>query len=303
MTYSNKEKTNYTDTKTIVSTTNLNNNVSYIPSYYSLGYTIDFDQKDIDIIKKITDTYETDNDTLLGFISLDQDPNFSSYEIKTKENSASYLMLFNRTEKGVNYSINDNLTTTGEISSTIGFNKKIEPGFVFCGDLRIAAEQSLNYEKELNKTKLEGNISTGVLADMSIKTGVLKPGVGIGIKANYGISADSKLNDNLMVGMSHSGYVVSTPVSTDTGLNTSFGFKYRKDNDLAFTGNVFVAKENQKLSIGLFNEQTENNTGLGISLGAKYKRNEFNISYSTKKDKLNPTKNINYIGIGANIKL
>lgn len=209
------------------------------------------------------------------------------------------FMLFNRYERGIQTKINDNLSTTGQLSSTIGLNARPFDGIVFCGDLRLAAEESLNYSQQYGATEIKADINGGILADMSIKTGVLKPGIGLGAKGNADLSIMTHLTDNLSVGANTSGYVVSTPVSTDYGATAGIGVAYNKDNVSIF-GNLNTAIDKQRLYIGQLDEMTENSTLLNALIGVRVNKNTFQAGYTAQKDALNPTKNKNIFTLSVN---
>lgn len=240
---------------------------------------------------------ETDNSTYYNNNKLI----LNTTEIKNKlvnmyknasENIFRNFMIFNRNELGVQTKINNSLSTTGQVSSTIGLNTRPLDGLVFCGDLRLAAEQSLNYNKSIGQSELNANINAGLITDMSIKTGVLKPNVAFGGKGNADVSIMTHISDNVSVDASSSGYVVATPVSTDYGVAGKLGLKYKSEyGSETIFGNIHAGIDRQNIHIGTLDELTENKINLGGELGLQQKNLSVAIGCNYEKDRINPTKN------------
>lgn len=305
----------YKSNKTILNTTNIYNPMQKYTKYNAFNVEYhDYDAESIEAAQTMLDESfnsqlqylqeGTEEDIYNKYFKLDAADHVEEEKVRknTDRNSFRNFMLFNRSERGTQTPINDNLSTTGQISSTVGLNLRPFDGLVFCGDMRLTAEQSLNYKKNFRNSELKADINGGIVADMSIKTGVLKPCIAFGGKGNADVSIMTKVNDKMAVGANTSSYVVVTPVSTDYGTTGGVTVNY-KNKDYAIFGNVNAGIEKQKLHIGLINEQTENNIGWNALLGVSNKRGSLQVGYSDKINIINPTHNKNMFTLGVNVNL
>ncbi len=201
---------------------------------------------------------------------------------------------------GENVSLNHVFKSTLLGGVTIGINSP-----TVYGDARIIVEEGLRLNNRIGNVNLENTISSGIGADLRYTGGAQKGGISPVAKFNAGTVFEYNNCDNLTFGAEVKGYGVVTKPSKEAGVEGSIYGVYRPANsDVTIFGNVNAGLERQRLTIGGFNEQTENNlklnTSLGIQLNPKW---TISAGYSRELDKLNPTRNNSAFSLGCKIVL
>ena len=217
-----------------------------------------------------------------------------------------YLSTFFKGSVGKNTTLlkNDNIELTNATKATaIG-------GMTFTlnspgnrGDIRVIAEDGLRLKNTIKDFSINNEISAGLLTDLKQKnTGLcysLQPGakfnagtsVAYSSTPNFGISAGAKVSS------------VVTPVDKDLGVQGGINAVYKPENsNILFHGEATAGLYKQKITIGGFNEQTENTRNFSVSLGAQLNpKTSVSVRYDNENHALNKTRNNSSVTIGTKI--
>ena len=172
----------------------------------------------------------------------------------------------------------------------------------FNGDIRLMAEDGLALKNTFKDCSLSNVISGGILADLKQRnTGwnFLQPGVKFNAATsvayssnpNFGISAGAKVSS------------VVTPVDKDLGVEGSVQAVYKPENSkVVLHGEAQAGLYKQRLTIGGFNEQTENTKNFSVALGAQLNpRTSVSLRYNNERHALNKTRNNSSVTIGTRV--
>ena len=170
------------------------------------------------------------------------------------------------------------------------------------GDIRLMAEDGLALKNTFKDCSLSNVISGGILADLKQRnTGwnFLQPGVKFNAATsvayssnpNFGISAGAKVSS------------VVTPVDKDLGVEGSVQAVYKPENSkVVLHGEAQAGLYKQRLTIGGFNEQTENTKNFSVALGAQLNpRTSVSLRYNNERHALNKTRNNSSVTIGTRV--
>jgi hypothetical protein len=101
-----------------------------------------------------------------------------------------------------------------------------------------------------------------------------------------------------------SGFTVKTQPSFDYGTNANiYGIYKPQSTNMSLFGNVSISNTKQQLTIGGFNERTENETTFGASVGARNSLGALSLNYNQRLDHLNSTNNRSIVSLNAAINL
>ncbi len=185
-----------------------------------------------------------------------------------------------------------------------GFTLGINNSSIF-GDARILAEEGLQLQNRAGNVSLENTISGGLGVDLRLTGGAQKGSVSPVCKFNIGSGAEYSNQDNLTVGGGVQAYGVVTRPSKEAGVEGNIYGIYRpQDTKVTIFGKLNAGMERQRLTLGGFNEQTENNIKLNTTIGVQLNpKVTVQAGYSRELDKLNPTRNNSAVSIGCKINL
>ena len=223
--------------------------------------------------------------------------------------SNTYLTTFVRTylgkEKVLLNDGNIRLTNGYKAEGILGFSLSTSSIKNFGGDARVSGEEGLKLDVAGKQSLFSTNISGGIVADFALKKGTLTPTVSPGIKLNGGASYQARLNDNVSFGAGADGYAVVTKPSVDYGASGYIQAAYKPESsNVTIFGGVNYGIEKQNLRVGGFNEQTENTSSLGVSLGAQIGGNtRVSFNYNNINNKLNATRSREIFSVSANVSL
>ena len=191
------------------------------------------------------------------------------------------------------------LTNVGQASvhafETIGLGNISKSASV---DRRITIEEGFGLENNIGNVTLNNNINTGGVLDFTHTCDGIKPD--LGLKLNAGTGVEYNPASNLSVGANVKGYSVFTKSSNDYGVSGEVHAKYSPNSKVSLFGSANVGVEQQNLSIGLFNQKTENNLTLSTTLGAQLNKNTtVYANYTRYNDNINATRNYNQFEVGA----
>lgn len=161
------------------------------------------------------------------------------------------------------------------------------------GDARILAEDALTLTTSTPKAIFTNTLNGGLVGDLRLTSGEQKPSVQPGVKLNFQSGVDYKPNDNTQIKAEAGTYAVVTNPSKDYGVEGSLFAAYRPSGSKSVVfGSASAAYEGQRLTIGGFNEKTENNLSLQTTLGVQLSSNStVSATYKQKQDWLNSTRN------------
>jgi len=221
---------------------------------------------------------------------------------QTSEN----VSVFTHIETGVENKVidkgNTSLSTVLEGSTSIGGTMSVKDGLGFFGDARVGTAAGVKFDTQNKNTAFTGSISGGPVADLRYNTNSkLCSGVQLGAQMQASTGIVYKPNDNVQIGAEASAFTTLTPTSKDTGASGSVWGAYTPaGSNTTVYGSVFASTQQQYLTIGGFNEKTENTTVLAATLGAQL-NNKWSVEagYTRIDDNLNPTRNNNIVSIGA----
>lgn len=168
------------------------------------------------------------------------------------------------------------------------------------GDARLLGETGLKMENKTGAFTFENTINGGVAADLRLTSGEQKPALSPTVKLNVGSSVEYSPNSNLALQAEGSAYNVVSKPSKETGLNVGVKAFYKPNNsNISFFGGASTDVEKQKLTLGGFNQLTENNVKFNTVFGAQINNNTtISVGYTKTNDKLNITKNNNMFHVG-----
>ena len=241
---------------------------------------------------------------LLGAFSNDGIGDYSLEGVDDK-----FLTTFVRTyfgkEKVLLNDGNIRLTNGYKAEGILGLNISTSDIKVFGGDIRLSGEEGLKLDIAGKQSIFSTNVSGGIVADFALKKGTLTPTVSPGVKLNGGASYQARLNDNVSFGAGADGYAVVTKPSVDYGANGYVQATYRPEgSNVTIFGGVNYGVEKQNIRVGGFNEQTENNTTLGASIGAQLgNKTRLSFNYNNLNYRLNSTRNREVFSVSARVNL
>lgn len=226
--------------------------------------------------------------------------------VNTGGNTSENVSLFTHLEAGVENKVIDKgntaLSTVIQGATTVGGTISPKDGLGAFGDARVGAKAGLKLDTQNETTAFTASISGGSVADYKEGTGKNHlGGVQFGAELQASAGVTYKPNDNVQIGGGASAFTTLTPTSKDTGVSgTVFGSYKPADSNVTVYGSVFASKQQQHLTVGGFNEQTENSSVLAATLGAQLnKKWSVEAGYTRVNDALNQTRNNNIISVGA----
>ena len=173
----------------------------------------------------------------------------------------------------------------------------------FHGDARILAENGFELKNNFKNAVLKNNLSGGVFAELKQTTEGLCISAQPGVKLNAASSVSYSPNENLQLNAGVKAGSAITPVDKDFGLQggVSAAFKPADSNVILYT-DAGAGLYRQKITIGGFNEQTENKTNFSIGLGAQLNpKTSVSLRYNREHDALNKTRSNSSVTIGTRI--
>lgn len=229
-------------------------------------------------------------------------PNFSFSNKEVKQQLLSHFI-------NINGGVSSKLYSTKDISVEHAFQTSLLGGMTFnlnssafTGDYRILSEEALKLHAKKENMKFENVLGTGIGLDLKKTGGAQKSGISPVLKFNAGSGLEFN-NNKTSAGANVRAYSTITKPSKDMGIEGNISVQVKPDNsNISFFGNAKAVVERQKLTIGGFNERTENNVQLGTTIGATFK-NKSTVYFNTtiNRDKLNPTKNYSTFSAGCKI--
>lgn len=171
------------------------------------------------------------------------------------------------------------------------------------GDARVCIEDGIKINNKVNQYTFQNTLNAGVVGDLKYTSGRQHGGIMLGTKLNA-ITSTTYNNGNWEIGGEASIYNIATPSVTERGGNIGFKGSYHTKSGINIFGQTNFEIEKQKLSIGGFNETTENKLKFNTTVGAQINPNTMiTVGYSQTKDKLNATRNNNTFNIGVKVKI
>ena len=171
------------------------------------------------------------------------------------------------------------------------------------GDARILAEDGFELKNRIQDVTLKNSVSGGVLTDLKFTNTGMCFGLQPGVKLNASSSVNCNPNKNMCINAGVNAGAVVTAVDKDFGVdgNVSVVFKPSNSNVLLY-GDANVGLYRQRITIGGFNEQTENKTHFSVGLGAQLNpKTSVSVRYNNERDALNKTRNNSSVTIGTKI--
>ena len=207
--------------------------------------------------------------------------------------------------------VSSELTSTDNMSLSHAFQGSLLGGATFdlnsssiWGDCRILAEEGLNLNSKAGEFTFDNTLSAGLGTDLKLTGGTQKGGLQPVVKFNAVSGVEYNNNENLQVGVSGRAYGVVTRPTKEAGVEGSVFAQYRPSaSDVRIFGEAGASLERQKLTMGGFNEQTENNVKINTTLGVQLNPNLcVTAGYGRHIDHLNPTRNYSTFNIGCKMK-
>ena len=221
-----------------------------------------------------------------------------------------YTVLKDRgTELSHGYKLDGQIGINDILRYTENNSLPINAMFSIGGDVRLGAEYGGEFDISGKNTIFSNSASIGVLADMSLKSGTLTPAVNPGLELNGSSLFKTRLSDNATLGAGASGYAVfagfpTNTTSVDYGASGEIQGTYKPNNsNVTVFGAANAGLDKQKISIGGFNEQAENITTLGVTIGAQNRKGSVSLNYNSEINKLNSTKNRKIFSVGATLNI
>ncbi len=179
-----------------------------------------------------------------------------------------------------------------------------DAGGIF-GDARLVLEDGIGMNNTVGKFTLNNIINTGLVADLGLTSGEQKPKIQPGIKLNAASSVKYDLSDNFEIMAGVNAHAVITQPAKDSGISGGVAAEYRPaGTDVTIFGNSNVSIVRQNLSVGGFNQLTENNKKFSVSVGAKLnEKTALSVGYTKESDALNKTRNNSSVMVGVKINL
>ena len=124
-----------------------------------------------------------------------------------------------------------------------------------------------------------------------------------GVKFNASSSAVIKPNQNFEIGAGVKAGAAVTTVDKDFCVSGNVSAAYKPgDSKIVIYGDANAGLYRQKITVGGFNEQTENKTYFSIGAGAQLNpRTSVSLRYTNERDALNKTRNNSSVTIGTKI--
>ena len=170
-------------------------------------------------------------------------------------------------------------------------------------DSRIIAEEGINFQNRSGEFTFDNTISTGIGADLRYTGGEQKLTWQPVVKLNAVSGVEYDNSDNFKLSVQGRGYMTAGPAVKETGFEAGIFTQYRPNgSNISFWGKVNTVFENQRLTIGGFNEKTENKVGLNFSAGALINPNlSVYTGYNRNIDKLNSRENYSTFTVGCKL--
>ena len=231
---------------------------------------------------------------------------YTVYEIKNQ--SCLSVMFRGSAAKKTQLATTDNLNLTntskmtGHLGGSFGLETTSNKGIGFFGDARLTAEDEIRLKAKSGDFTFDNAVNLGVNADLIIgssNTGSVAPGV----KLNASNAVIYNPNEKFELGAGMRGYCVVTPSSKDRGASGSLYTAFKpENNNVSYFGNVTGSLDCQNISVGGFNELTENNSTFSATVGAQLNPNtSVRFNYTRYDDKLNKTRSNNAFTVGTRI--
>ena len=171
----------------------------------------------------------------------------------------------------------------------------------FGGDARVLAEEGLNLQNRAGQFTFDNTISAGTGLDLRLTGGAQKGGVQPIIKLNAASGVEYNNSDNFKLAVQGKAYMTTTRSAKETGLEAGICSHYKPNySKVTFYGQANTVFENQKLTLGGFNEKTENKVKLNVNAGALINPDlAVYAGYSRNIDKLNNRENYSTFTIGC----
>ena len=225
----------------------------------------------------------------------------TNYSLDYKSQDKQYLSTFIKGGAGFSSDLisSDNMALKHAFQGSLlgGATFDLNSSSVF-GDVRVLAEEGLNLNNKLGQLSFDNTVSAGVGADLKLQGGEQKPGIQPVFKLNAqsGIGYES---ENLWLGVKGQAYTAVTPSVKETGFGAGVFAQYKPEgkNTVIF-GQANTVFKKQKLTLGGFNEQSENNVNFNVGAGIRSGNHTFTADYQKYNDKLNATKNYSTFTLG-----
>ena len=270
---------------------------------YKIGNQNEVDQVESVVIKKLETLAALNGETCIIPTDID-----FSVDSKHSSKNIKDFSTFIKTGAGFTSEItsSDNMSLKHAFQGSLlgGFTIGVNNSSIF-GDTRILAEEGLQLQNKTGNVRLENTISGGLGVDLRLTGGAQKGSLSPVCKFNFGSGVEYSNQDNLTVGVGVQAYGVVTCPSKETGVEGNIYGIYRpQDTKVTIFGKLNAGMERQRLTLGGFNEQAENNikinTAIGVQLNPKV---SVQAGYSRELDKLNPTRNNSAVSIGCKINI
>lgn len=251
------------------------------------------------------DNYETDKYARC-ILSPEEIEKMSHSETQYYETKQQYLSNFIKGSFGKQKTLlkDDNFELTNAAKATavggMTFNLVSDS---FNGDLRLIAEDGLQLKNTINDFKLNNEISGGLISDLKLNSTGAKFKMQPGVKLNAGTSVAYSSNPNFGIVGGVKVSSVVTPADKDFGVQGRINAVYKPENsNIVLQGDATAGLYKQKITMGHFNEQTENVKNFSVGLGAQLNpRTSVSVRYNNEINALNKTKNNSSFTIGTRI--
>lgn len=199
---------------------------------------------------------------------------------------------------------NNEISRFNEINGLVGATADFSGEAACFGDIQIGTEHGLQTKNKIHNTVFQNEVSIGAIGNLKLRGGNEIPSIMAGGKFNFASSIHSKPAQNIAFGARVSGYAIPTNAYTDLGASANAYVSYKpKGTSTAIFGAANVGYKQQTIHLG-FNEQCENQTVFGGTLGVDIKnKTKIALSYQGLKDKINPTRNNSQVSLNATFNL
>ena len=241
-------------------------------------------------LNSLRDSYLDKHPTLKGYMSLDKVSYLSSFIKTTIGNEGTFLE-------------SDKMSLKNRVQATFmgGMTFELQSSSTL-PDARFIAEDELRLNNKTGNFVFNNSINAGLGADLRITSGDQKPGLSPVVKLNASTGAGYNAS-NFAIQAGAEAYGVVTRPSKEFGIRGGISAQYKPENsNVTFYGNARTTFETQNLTIGGFNEQTENKLTFDALIGAQVNsRTNIYAGYTKEINKLNPTKNISMFNVGLKL--
>ena len=237
---------------------------------------------------------------------VDESVKIPIYKINEDLTETKYLSTFFKGSVGKKTTLlkadNMELTNTSKATAFAGATFELG-GSGVQGDVRVLGENGFELKNNFDKAALKNNISGGVLADLKMTNTGMCFSVQPGVKFNASSSAVIKPNQNFEIGAGVKAGAAVTTVDKDFCVSGNVSAAYKPgDSKIVIYGDANAGLYRQKITVGGFNEQTENKTYFSIGAGAQLNpRTSVSLRYTNERDALNKTRNNSSVTIGTKI--